>query len=189
MSPEYLNSIVTLTVGFVALVVYKLAKIDEKRNAAIIIVMDIRHAEQVIRSILDKGAVDTFTKNIISENNWEKYKHLFATQFTQDDFEAFNRFFEACVEIAEARNRMHNIFTANLQAKAEILQQKILSIDYNNPAWEKERAEIIEFGDKESYTFSPNEPKTRINKSMELMGTLTNTIAFEKLKKTGRMKS
>jgi len=106
MSPDIINSIVTFLVGFVAIGVYWLTKRAERRNAATIVVMDIRHAEQVVLSILEKGIVDKSLKNILYENNWGKYKHLFATEFSYDDFAAFNRFFDACIEIAEARMRM-----------------------------------------------------------------------------------
>lgn len=103
MHPDYINSLVTFLVGGVALLVYWLTKINEKRNAATIILMDIRHAEQVVFSILEKGVVDNFLKNIITDNNWNKYKHLFVSEFSQDDFSAFNKFFDACIEISEAR--------------------------------------------------------------------------------------
>ena len=102
MSADIINSVVTGIVGLVAFVVYWLQKREIKRNAATIVVMDIRHAEQVVQSILEKGMVDRFLKNILSENNWAKYKHLFASDLSSDDFAAFNRFFDSCVDISDA---------------------------------------------------------------------------------------
>lgn len=180
---ENFKNLATPIVGTVALVVYWLNKRSDKRNAATIVLMDIRHAEQVVQSILEKGAVDTLVKNIISENNCSKYKHLFASDFSQDDFLAFNRFFESCVDISEARTRMLDIFNSGLRAKAEKLQQMILSIDNpgSNEAQEK-RQELISNANKETYIFDPDDPKIRIYRSLQLMGRLSNTIAFEKLK-------
>ncbi len=183
MNPEYLNSIITLIVGSVAYVVYRLTKRAEKKNAAMIVLMDIRHAEQVVLSILEKGAVDTFVKNIIFENNWGKYKHLFAADFSQDDFSAFNRFFNACIEISEARRWMLEIFNANLRAKAETSQQMLLAIDQTDMSeYQENRQKVINKICAETWVFDPDDPKARIFRSLQLMGRLSNTIAFEKLK-------
>jgi hypothetical protein len=184
MCPEYANSFITFIVGLIAFVVYWLGKKSEKSNAATIVIMDIRHAEQVVQSILEKGVVDTYLKNILFDNNWEKYKHLFAGSFSQDDFLAFNRFFGACSEISEARRRMLTVFDAGLSAKAEIAQRLILEIESpNTPEWQAKRTDIINNINSETWNFDPDDPKLRIFKSLQLMGRLSNTIAFEKIKK------
>jgi hypothetical protein len=180
---ENFKNLATPIAGIVALVVYWMSKRNEKRNAATIVLMDIRHAEHVVQSILEKGAVDTFVKKIIAENNWSKYKHLFASDFSQDEFLAFNRFFESCMDISEARTRMLEIFNSGLRAKAEKLQQLLLTIDNPESSEGKEkRQELISNAHKETYIFEPDDPKLRIYRSLQLMGRLSNTIAFEKLK-------
>lgn len=186
MSPELLNAAVTFVVGLIAFVVYWLTKRAEKKNAATIVVMDIRHAEQVVLSLLEKQVVDRTLKDILLENNWAKYKHLFASDFSHDDFAAFNRFFVACTEIADARRRMLEIFYANLNAKASIAQQKLLEIDNPlSPEGQAKKQQLIAAINTEDFVFEPNEPRARILSSLQLMGRLSNTIAFEKLKKLG----
>lgn len=181
---SYANGVVTVIVGLVALLVYWLRKRSEKQNAAIVIVMDIRHAEQVVLSILEKGSIDRTLKKIITENNWAKYKHLFAGDFSIDDFSAFNRFFDACVEISEARMRMMSIFDENLKAKAAIAQQLVISLESSDSDDDKKkRSDLIRKIESEIYTFEPGEPQNRILHNLQLMGRLSNTIAFEKLKK------
>ncbi|PKD38009.1 hypothetical protein CWO84_22450 [Methylomonas sp. Kb3] len=186
MNPELINAAVTFAVGLIALIVYGLKKRAEKRNAATIVVMDIRHAEQVVISILEKQVVDRTLKDILLENNWAKYKHLFASDFSHDDFAAFNRFFVACTEIADARRRMLEVFYSNLNSKASVIQQKILEIDnLMSPEGQAKKQELIAAINAEDFVFEPNEPRTRILSSLQLMGRLSNTIAFEKLKKLG----
>lgn len=183
---EFLNSIVTLLVGSIALIVYWLAKRNEKRNAATIIVMDIRHAESVVVSILEKGFVDKDTKDVLSENNWNKYKHLFASDFSQDDFVAFNRFFESCAEMSDAREKIRATFYSSLIAKAEMMQHKILNIDnLESVEGQKKKQQVINTLNNESYVFDPSEPKDRLIRHLQLMGRLSNTVAFEKLKRKG----
>lgn len=185
-----LESIVTVAVGAIALLVYYLSKRSEKRNAAIIIVMDIRHAEQVILGVLEKGAIDRFLPSILPENNWGKYKHLFAAYFSYDDFSAFDRFFNGCTEISEARNRLADAFLASISAKAQIAQQKVLEIpDVESEDGQKKRWETIQALEKEEYVFEPSEPSNRIFRSFQIMGKLSPTSAFEKLKKIGSIHS
>jgi len=180
---EYLNSVVTLLVGLVALVVYVLSKRHEKSSAATIIIMDIRHAENVVQSILERDQIDIYTKDVLSENNWSKYKHLFAKDFSQDDFVAFNRFFESCVEMSDARLRLREVFYTSLNAKAQLLQEKIHEVEnFSTPTGQLEVERIHNEICSSHQTFEPNEPKERIMKNLKLMGQLSNTPAFEKLK-------
>lgn len=190
MMPDIINSIVTFVVGLAAYVVYWQTKRNEKKNAATIVIMDIRHAEQVVLSILEKGMIDKSIKNILYENNWDKYKHLFASHFSYDDFAAFNRFFDSCVEIADARKRMGEVFYANINAKASIAQQRIFGIDnLSAPEGQTKKQQVIAEINGEKFVFDPEEPKARILQSLQLMGRLSNTVAFEKLKKQAGIKS
>jgi hypothetical protein len=184
MSPDYFNSIVTFVVGLLALVVYGLSKRHEKKSAATIIVMDIRHAEQVVLSLLERGSVDRNLKPILHENNWAKYKHLFVSEFSYDDYAALNRFFDSCVEIAEAKRRMNEVIYSAVNAKGALLQQKILEIsDIESLDGQESRAKLIAKFNAESYAFDPIDPKTTVLQNLSLMGRPSTSMAFIKLKK------
>ena len=188
LTPDIFNGIVTLLVGSVALIVYKMQKSHEKKSAASIIAMDIRHAEQVVLSILEKGTVDLLTKDVLVENNWSKYKHLFVKDFSQDDFTSFNNFFDSCVEMSDARQRIREVFYSNLTAKAAVYQQKIFDLDYSSPTLQADREALINILGAESLSFDPEEPKNRMFKSLKTMGNLSQSYAFSKLKKIAGMK-
>lgn len=188
MSLDITNSIL-IVIGCVALYVYRSAKRAEKRNAAIIVVMDILHAEQVVLSILENGMVDKTLKAILAENNWAKYKHLFASEFSHDDFTAFDRFFNAGVEIADARKHMGEVFYANLTAKATLVQQKIFAIEnLTLPEGQKKKQQVINEINNENFIFDPQEPKVRIFQCLQMMGRLSNTTAFENLSRVAGIK-
>jgi hypothetical protein len=184
MNPDIINSIVTFIVGLFAFYLYWRKGKDEKQAAATIIIMDIRHAEQVVLSLLEKGVVDRTMKNILHDNNWAKYKHLFAGKFSQDDFGAFNRFFDACIEISDARNRMLELFYSSAIAKAEIYQQKIFLINpLSSPEGQSEKIKIFQEINSDDSFFDPDEPKRIIIKNLQLIGRLSNSAAFDRLKK------
>lgn len=189
ISGDMLNSIVTFLVGLVAILVYWLTKKHEKRDAATVIVMDIRRAEQVVDSLLTRGVIDRSLKTILYENNWAKYKHLFVSHLSTDEFAALNRFFESCVEIAEAKQRMNDVFYTTVNAKAALLQEKILNIE--NPKTEKgkeERERLIKLFNEEEYVFDPQDPKTKININLNLLGRPSTGTAFGKLKKIAKLR-
>lgn len=183
MDYNLLNSLITLFVGGVAFAVYILNKRYEKSSAATIIIMDIRHAEGVVQSILERNQIDISTKDVLSENNWSKYKHLFAKNFSQDDFVAFNRFFDSCVEMSDARKRLREVFYTSLNAKAQLVQEKIHSIEnLNTPQGQDEAEKVFIEISNGHRAFDPNEPKERIMKNLQMMGKLSNTPSFDKLK-------
>ena len=182
--PLIVGLIVGFIAPFIALYVYKETKRNEKKNAATIVVMDIRHAEQVVLSILEKNTVDMWTKEVLFENNWSKYKHLFVSDFSYDDFAMINQFFDSCMEMSHARRRLREIFSANLDEKARIFQQKILNVESPESAsGQILKQQIIDKINRETKTFDPDEPKTRILQNLNVMRLLSGTVAFEKLRK------
>ncbi|WP_414156538.1 hypothetical protein [Pseudomonas sp. BNK-30] len=186
---DIITGIVTFVVGMVALIVYWMQKRSEKEAAATILVMDIRHTEQVISAVLERNAFDNAMGRPVGFNNWEKYKHYFAKDLSSDEFSAFNRFFFACGEIAGARDDMRRIFMSGLEAKGAAIQALLCDLDSTSPDYQKKRVEIINTSGNELYVFDPQEPKDRIVRSIQVMGRLTQNSGFVKLKKVARMKS
>lgn len=185
----FLNVIVTLVAGLVALVVYILAKRSEKQSAATILLMDIRNAENIVVGILDKG-LDYWTKEVLVENNWNKYKHLFVGSFSNDEILAFNRFFDSCDEMSDARKRMRNLFYVTLETRAELMQQKIFEIDnLLSSEGQNKKATLVNMINTEPEMYHPSEPKDRFMKNLQLMGVLSNSTGFKKLKKFAREKA
>jgi hypothetical protein len=185
-----LNSVVTLFVGGIALTTYWLGKKHEKSSAATIVIMDIRHAESVVQSILEKDQIDINTKDVLFENNWSKYKHLFAKDFSQDDFAAFNRFFDSCVEMSDARNKLREVHYTTINTKARLMQERIYGLDNLASVEGQAKAnQIFMEISQGNYGFDPDEPKNRIMKNLQMMGRLSNTSSFNKLKKYGGEKT
>lgn len=184
-----LNVIVTLVAGITALGVYLLSKVHERKSAATILLMDIRNAESVVLTIKDKG-LDLWTKEILTDNNWDKFKHLFVGKFSNDEIAAFNRFFDSCSEMKDARTRMRDLFYATLTAKAELYQQKVYEIeDLNTPQGRQKQQLLFQNINGDFGVFDADEPKQRLLKNLELMGILSNSSGFMKLKKSAGEKA
>lgn len=179
-------NILIVLVGLVALVIYGLTKRAERRDAANILTMDIVRAEEIVLLVRERNMLDKAQKRILTENNWTKYRHLFLSKFSYLEVVSFNRFFDACIEIDEAKRRLDVIFDAGLIAKASIVQEKIFAIqDSSTPIGQAERNKIITQIDDEQHMFLPLEPRDIMIRNISSMSNLSNTPAFEKLQRIG----
>ncbi|PTP88150.1 hypothetical protein CWO04_06970 [Vibrio splendidus] len=184
-----LNVVVTLIAGVTALVVYLLSKRHERKGAATILLMDIRNAESVVLSIKEKG-LDLWTKEILTDNNWNTLKHLFVSEFSNDEIVSFNRFFDSCSEMKDARTRMRDLFYTTLTSKAQIYQQKVYEIEgLNTDAGRIKQQELFHNINSDFGVFNADEPQKRFLKNLEIMGILSNSTGFTKLKKYAGEKS
>lgn len=179
---NWFNGAVTLVVGSVAIIVFFIQRHAEKKGAATILVMDIRHTEEVVRSVLERNSFDIGMGRPVGFSNWEKNKHHFAPNLSSDEFAAFNRFFLAGSEIALARKDMRKIFMSGLEGKAAAVQTLLCSLDSRSEECQEERQIIINTSGQESYVFDPQEPKERIIKNIQVMGRLSQTGGFLKIK-------
>ena len=102
MIVEYLNSVVTLIVGAVAIYVYKKQKLDTKRDAANSILLEIQHAERSIDKVRDFIKKDSLDVDVIilQADSWIKNKHLFSRDFDKDEWELYH----VDVDRAESKN-------------------------------------------------------------------------------------
>lgn len=76
---NFLNSnqgFVTLLVGLTAFILYFQQKWDSKRDAAKIILQEIRRAEDIIADYKQVGSYQ-FAKKIIATNSWVSFKNLY----------------------------------------------------------------------------------------------------------------
>lgn len=177
------SGVVTFVVGLFAFLVYWMQKRSEKRSAATVLIMDIRHTEQVISSALERNTFDIWMGNPVGLVNWDMTKHLFTSDFSSDEFAAFNKFFLAAGDISAAREDMRKIFMSGLEAKAAAVQSQLCALDCNAEDYVEKRQIIIDSSSKEFHMFDPDEPKARLVRSLQNMGRLTSNLGFVKLKK------
>ena len=96
-----------IAVGLSAMIVYIFQKLDKKRSAATLILGQIDSIEEKI-GILKNGhqlnnVVVYHSKTIISENTWEKYKHLFAKELSQSEHRMIQNFFDTAEQLERTR--------------------------------------------------------------------------------------
>lgn len=99
-----ISSSVTLIVGSFAIWLYLKNKWDEKRNAASILLLEIRSAERKIRTVKNLDSDDDGSNHnpIMKNESWSKYKYLFVKDLDRDEWDSVNDFYEKCALYDEA---------------------------------------------------------------------------------------
>jgi hypothetical protein len=64
-----------------------------KSVAALTLITEIRHAENLLDEIKNHGINLTAAANLITSNSWEKYGYLFSKDLDYDLFNAIGKFY------------------------------------------------------------------------------------------------
>ncbi len=89
---SFFIALTTFTVGALAFVLYKKQKRDVKRDAAKIILQEIRRAEDIISDYKQNGGYQ-FAKKIIATNSWNKSLHLFVGDLDSDELDRISNLY------------------------------------------------------------------------------------------------
>lgn len=86
------STLATILAAFVAFLVYRRQKADTKRDAAKIILQEIRRAEDIISDYKQNGGYQ-FAKKIIATNSWSKNLHLFVGDLDNDELDRISNLY------------------------------------------------------------------------------------------------
>jgi|SRR3989344_1171401 len=86
------STLATILAAFVAFLVYRKQKADTKRDAAKIILQEIRRAEDIISDYKQNGGYQ-FDKKIIATNSWSYNLHLFVGNLDNDELDRISNLY------------------------------------------------------------------------------------------------
>lgn len=113
---DFFVALVTLAVGTLAFVIYKRQQSDNKKDAASIILLEIKNAE----SQLDQAKVIILRDGTIPESiftmktaNWARYSYLFIRDLSDEEWRLINTFYEKCRQYDEIVEYNNTFFKKN----------------------------------------------------------------------------
>ncbi len=166
-------------------------KID-KRNAARVLLMEIRNAERTLKVIKESGVIAE-TTFVMPVSSWKKFQHYFVKDFDIDELDDLNHFYNLCILIQKEVNRMKDQLPTSNEEKIKITQQKLLDLadKYagNEAGYLQARKEILYdrfFSEVE--WFIPDLPKTRTMQHLGNVKPVLTTTCGKKLKKIAAFK-
>ncbi len=189
----------TLGTGLFAISVFNLQKADEKVNAAISILFEVRNAEEkvdIIQEKLNSGS-NIDLPSVLPSNAWIKYSHLFAKDFDSDELKLINSFYSSCGTIEDLANRQNNFIWVAADERARTAQKLLgdIHIEYQkdivngmdkNEAKTKFDAEsqtIKQFYTDEEYFYAPKKTLEGLKFEIDKFSKVTVTTCGAKLKK------
>jgi len=111
---------ITFFVGSFALYVYTKQKIDSKKDAAKIIIQEIRRAEDIIADYKHTKSYE-FAKKIIAVNSWTKNIHYFVNDFENDELDKISNLYSTGEYLD---NQIQLISTITFNDSLEILKSQ-----------------------------------------------------------------
>ena len=137
MNCDIINFIINILLvigGSAGFTVYFWQNKNKEREAAALIVTQIEDIKEKILSINNISANNIInekafyeTLDIITDNQWEKYRHLFIKKIDSHSFKTISKFYECTLSIREQL-----IFAKNLQHQHFFNIQGLLESDCNN---------------------------------------------------------
>jgi hypothetical protein len=194
----YLGPVVTLVVGFVALLIYQKQKRDHKKDAANILIIEIEGAERQLQTLKEGGAPKTLKEGqyLMPSSSWSKYRHLFARDFTSREWDILTNFYNRCQEFDDAVRYNSTFFRPageayrtsinRVLAEAAIEIAKDSEKDPEEDSQKKldaadkkyldriARAIKLYMEPKNLYTYDPQKP---INDAVTALGSMESTIS------------
>lgn len=125
---EFFNSnffiaLITLLVGSVAIFIYLKQRRDSKRDAARIILQEIRRAEDIITDYKEHGQYK-FTKKIIATNSWAKSIHYFVGDLVIDELDRVSNLYSTGEYLDSIISKISDVkFETNVRIYEENIQR------------------------------------------------------------------
>lgn len=189
--------IATALTWIVALLIYSKQKKDQKINAALAIITEVRYAEKQLEFY--KSKADNVSSNvdyppILMSNSWRTYSHYFIRDFDYEEFNILTKFYERCLMIQELWSKDNNFFWVTTEERAKILPNtisRIAELAEDDEDFIRKRDEVmarISRTDNWSHmTYSPMKTVNGIKLYIEEIDFVTKLPIWEKLKKLAKI--
>ena len=185
--------------GLSAMIVYICQKRDKKRSAATLILGQIDSIEEKIGILKNDRQLDNVmvyrSKTIISENTWEKYKHLFVKELSQSEHRMIQNFFDTAEQLERTRadivmvmkNAWADKSSVEHQIIGEMMKNDIITVAPNKVRSIDELKSIDQIKLFQELfvpldiVFTPNVAIDSLLKNLNNFTKLSGTTAYEKI--------
>ncbi len=200
MGSNWIVAIATVVAVFVG---FDIQKQEEKKNAATIVLMEIRDAENSIEELKnsDLKTVNFNEVAVLPINSWSKFNHLFVKNLDRDELDFLNDFYKKCFLTENAIKALQENFSIAIQEKAKTIYPKLLVLaeKHSNKTFEenrkgdsaysKEKQAILDTYYRDSESFVPDAPRENLRKYITTIRFITNSPLGEKLKQMAGMRT
>lgn len=142
---NHTEAVATLVSVAVVLLIYDQGIREEKRNAARILILEIKGAERALREVQRNNYIVNPLTFILPTESWSKFQHYFVKDLTNDQLIEVSEFYNSCATAQKALDRMKNVLPVANEEKIRLTQQALLKFAQEDPAsYDKSKIEILE---------------------------------------------
>lgn len=105
--------IITIIVGFFAYLFYIIGRADKKRDAAKLILQEIRYADQKVKNYRTYNSYN-FTEKILPTNSWHKNINLFIRDLSESELDLISKFFSSATYLDDIIKSIADVKNKNL---------------------------------------------------------------------------
>ncbi len=110
---EKAMGLITLGVGLIAIYLYLKQKKDNKRDAGLLILQEVRYAEQSVRNYRTNKTY-SFTEKILPTSSWHKNIHLFVKDLKETEIDLISKFYSNAAYLDEVISMLAEFSTKTL---------------------------------------------------------------------------
>jgi len=138
---NFISGLITFIVGNYVVYLYIKQKEDNKRDAAKIILQEIRRAEEIIGEYKEYKQYK-FTKKIIATNSWSRNIHFFVGDLNQDELDKISNLYSMGKYLDEIISKISDF---NFEESIKIFEENIKKmITVASPVTVKEEGGILQ---------------------------------------------
>ncbi len=183
---QYWSDLLLSIVGLSAIMVYYIQKRDACLVAGTLIVGQITLIEKSIISLKEDpqlGGISVFySKPIIKDNMWEKYKHLFVKTLTSSEYEYVQKFFDHAEQLERARADIVLTITTAWKDKSNA-ENNVIAQMIRDGVSDKEITSFAQKFASFETNFTPNVTINHLTMGLQNYYPLTGTSAYSKIQK------
>jgi len=170
--------------------VYWKAKKDEKREAAVLIYLEILNAEKGIDVLKRDNVKPDNDPPIMPFNNWSGNKHLFVDILDSNDYNLINNFYFDCHQIDKSISMLSVSKQLEFKENAihSMLSQMAEKAEGKKEIFEEIKKKFLELIEKDIYFFPPQSATDIINQSKVNFQPISQLGAGQKIKRIAKLK-
>jgi hypothetical protein len=182
----------TLLSVAVAVFLYRLKTQHNKRDAARVLLMEIRSAEKTINEIKNSSSV-LIDSSVMPVSSWHKFQHLFVSDLDTDELNSLNDFYNCCTLMQSQIILKQNQYSLMLEEKVRLTQAEILrlSVQYagNEIEFDKQKTFILDDTFFLNSTwFEPKAPTQRVIRYVQNVNLISTSTCGSELKRIAKIK-
>lgn len=187
----------TIITGAVAIFIYLKQRRDFKIQAARVLLLEVRTAEDRIDQVKDKveSGNTTDLPSIFPTKSWKTYSHLFVSDFDQDELKLLSAFYDYGELVEDFAKRNNDFFWVTTEERARVVQQKLAELvihsKTNTPQVDLNllKQELLDVFASDPYSYAPQKTINAIKTYLQKVQKITTTSAGVKLKDLAKLKS